>query len=170
MSTNLINFCNFDIMRIVLLQIDKTQDSYLCEGIDVYTKRLKNYVTMETVTINVPKTVRHRTFNEQKTEEARLIFDYVSADDFLILLDDKGKEYSSIEFSKYLAQKQNSSVKRLVFLIGGPFGFDQKVYERANFKLSFSKMTFSHQMVRLFFVEQLYRAYTILKGEKYHHE
>ena len=157
-------------MRITLLQIDKTQDSYLAEGIETYTKRLKNYTTLEVTTINVPKTVRQRSFNEQKTEEARLIFNHVSSDDFLILLDDKGKEYTSPEFSKFIAQKQNASTKRLIFLIGGPFGFDPKIYERANFKLSFSKMTFSHQMIRLFFVEQLYRAFTILRGEKYHHE
>lgn len=157
-------------MRIVLLQIDKTQDSYLAEGIEIYTKRLRNYITLDTLTINVPKAVRQRTFNEQKTEEAKLIFNQITPEDFLILLDDKGKEHTSVEFSKFIAQKQNSSTKRLVFLIGGPFGFDQKVYDRANFKLSFSKMTFSHQMIRLFFTEQLYRAYTILKGEKYHHE
>lgn len=157
-------------MRITLLQIDKTQDSYLSEGIEIYAKRLKNYTQLEIATINVPKAVRQRSFKEQKTEEARLIFDYISPDDHLILLDDKGKEFSSIDFSKFIAQKQNASLKRLVFLIGGPFGFDQKIYDRADFKLSFSKMTFSHQMIRLFFVEQLYRAYSILKGEKYHHE
>lgn len=157
-------------MRITLLQIDKTQDSYLSEGIEIYAKRLKNYTQLEIATINVPKAVRQRSFKEQKTEEARLIFDYISPDDHLILLDDKGKEFSSVDFSKFIAQKQNASLKRLVFLIGGPFGFDQKIYDRADFKLSFSKMTFSHQMIRLFFVEQLYRAYSILKGEKYHHE
>lgn len=157
-------------MHITLLQIDKTQDSYLSEGIEIYAKRLKNYTQLEIATINVPKAVRQRSFKEQKTEEARLIFDYISPDDHLILLDDKGKEFSSIDFSKFIAQKQNASLKHLVFLIGGPFGFDQKIYDRANFKLSFSKMTFSHQMIRLFFMEQLYRAYSILKGEKYHHE
>jgi len=157
-------------MRITLLQIDKTQDKYLTEGIEIYTKRLRNYATVDLMTISVPKTVRLRTFNEQKMEEAKLIFGQITTDDFLILLDDKGKEYSSIDFSKFIAQKQNASTKRLVFLIGGPFGFDQSIYERSNFKISFSKMTFSHQMIRLFFLEQLYRAYTILKGEKYHHE
>jgi 23S rRNA (pseudouridine1915-N3)-methyltransferase len=157
-------------MRILLLQIDKTQDRYLTEGIDIYTKRLKNYTSMETVTINVPKPVRLKSFGEQKAEEAKLLFKQILPEDFVILLDDKGTEYTSIGFSKFIAQKQNSSVKRLLFIIGGPFGFDQKVYERANFKLSFSKMTFSHQMIRLFFVEQLYRAFTLLKGEKYHHE
>lgn len=156
-------------MKILLLQVDKTQDSYLTEGIEVYTKRLKNYIQLEVVTINVPKNVRQRTFNEQKVEEAKLIMDYITSDDVLILLDENGKEYTSVEFSTFIAKKQNASIKRLVFLIGGPFGFSDKIYERANSKVAFSKMTFSHQMIRLFFTEQLYRAFTILKGEKYHH-
>jgi 23S rRNA (pseudouridine1915-N3)-methyltransferase len=156
-------------MKILLLQIDKTQDSYLTEGIDVYTKRLKNYCSFEITTINVPKTIRQRTQNEQKQEEAKLIMGHISQDDFLIILDEKGKEYTSVDFSAVIAQKQNASVKRLIFLIGGPFGFSEVIYKRANLKLSLSQMTFSHQMVRLFFVEQLYRAFTILKGEKYHH-
>jgi 23S rRNA (pseudouridine1915-N3)-methyltransferase len=156
-------------MKILLLQIDKTQDSYLTEGIEVYTKRLKNYCSFEITTINVPKTIRLRTQNEQKQEEDKLIMGHISQDDFLIILDEKGKEYTSVDFSAVIAQKQNASVKRLVFLIGGPFGFSEVIYKRANLKLSLSQMTFSHQMVRLFFVEQLYRAFTILKGEKYHH-
>jgi 23S rRNA (pseudouridine1915-N3)-methyltransferase len=157
-------------MRILLLQVDKTQDSYLSEGIELYVKRLKNYVPLDIQTINVPKSIRQRSINEQKTEEGKLILNTILADDHVILLDEKGKELSSVEFSKFIAQKQNTSVKRLVFLIGGPFGFSDKIYERGNGKISFSKMTFSHQMIRLFFVEQLYRAYTILRGEKYHHE
>jgi 23S rRNA (pseudouridine1915-N3)-methyltransferase len=157
-------------MKILLLQIDKTQDSYIGEGIEIYTKRLKNYCAVEMVTINVPKVVRQRSHNEQKIEEAKLILAAILPEDQLVLLDEKGKEYSSVQFSNFIAQKQNASVKRLVFLIGGPFGFSETVYNRANFKISLSQMTFSHQMVRLFFVEQLYRAYSILKGEKYHHE
>jgi len=157
-------------MQIILLQIDKTQDSYIAEGTEVYAKRLKNYVNFAIHTINVPKTVRQRSFNEQKTEEGKLLLDFLSGDDTLVLLDEKGKEYSSKEFSNFISQKQNASTKRLIFLIGGPFGFSPQIYERANAKVSLSKMTFSHQMVRLFFTEQLYRAYTILKGEKYHHE
>jgi 23S rRNA (pseudouridine1915-N3)-methyltransferase len=157
-------------MRILLLQVDKTQDSYLSEGIELFIKRLRNYAQLEIQTINVPKNVRQRSISEQKTEEGKLILNSISTDDHLVLLDEKGKELSSVDFSKFIAQKQNASVKRLVFLIGGPFGFSDKIYERANGKVSFSKMTFSHQMIRLFFVEQLYRAFTILKGEKYHHE
>lgn len=157
-------------MKILLLQVDKTQDSYLTEGINIYTKRLGNYTAFETSTINVPKNVRQRAHNEQKLEEARLILKFLQTDDVLVLLDERGNEYSSLAFATFIRQKQNASVKRLVFLIGGPFGFDETVYQRANLKLSLSKMTFSHQMIRLFFVEQLYRAFTILKGEKYHHE
>lgn len=157
-------------MKILLLQVDKTQDSYLTEGIDIYSKRLKNYVSFEVSTINVPKNVRQRSINEQKLEESKLILEQLKPEDLLILLDEKGKEYTSVQLSAFLEQKQNASVKRLIFLIGGPFGFDPSVYHRANASLSLSKLTFSHQMVRLFFVEQLYRAYTILRGEKYHHE
>jgi 23S rRNA (pseudouridine1915-N3)-methyltransferase len=157
-------------MKILLLQIDKTQESYLTEGIEIYTKRLKNYCAFDMVTINVPKTVRQRSHSEQKQEEAKLILSAILPEDQLILLDEQGKEYSSVDFSNLIAQKQNASTKRLIFLIGGPFGFSETVYKRANSKISLSQMTFSHQMVRLFFVEQLYRAFTILKGEKYHHE
>ena len=157
-------------MKILLLQIDKTQDSYLNTGIDIYAKRIGNYSPIEIMTINVPKNVRQRSFGEQKTEEAKLILKHLLPEDFLVLLDDKGKELNSTGFAQFISQKQNASVKRLVFLIGGPFGFDSTIYNRASFKLSLSQMTFSHQMVRLFFLEQLYRAFTILKGEKYHHE
>jgi 23S rRNA (pseudouridine1915-N3)-methyltransferase len=157
-------------MQIVLLQIDKTQDSYLVEGIEIYAKRLKNYVNFSVTTINVPKTVRQRSQKEQKTEEGKLILQALAPEDVLVLLDERGKEYNSLEFSDFIAKKQNASIKRLIFLIGGPFGFSDTIYERANAKLSLSRMTFSHQMIRLFFAEQLYRAYTILKGEKYHHE
>jgi 23S rRNA (pseudouridine1915-N3)-methyltransferase len=157
-------------MRIFLIQIDKTQDSYVAEGIELYTKRLNNYARFDTLTINVPKAIRQRSVAEQKLEESKLIFKEVAAEDHLVILDEKGKEFTSQEFAKYLMKKQNESLKRLVFLIGGPYGFDETIYKRANFQLSLSKMTFSHQMIRLFFTEQLYRAYTIIKGEKYHHE
>jgi 23S rRNA (pseudouridine1915-N3)-methyltransferase len=157
-------------MKILLLQIDKTQDSYLLDGMDVYAKRLKNYTQLLIHTISVPKAVRQRSTGEQRTEEGRLILREIQKDDDVILLDEKGREFTSQAFSKLIEQKQNSSVKRLVFVIGGPFGFSQEVYDRAGMKLSLSKMTFSHQMVRLFFLEQLYRANTIIKGEKYHHE
>jgi 23S rRNA (pseudouridine1915-N3)-methyltransferase len=156
-------------VKCVLIQVDKTQESYLLDGIADYTRRLNNYCSFTTSTINVPKAVRQRSQGEQKSEEAKLILAELSPEDVLVLLDEKGKEFTSVEFSKFIAQKQNASVKRLIFLIGGPFGFDESIYKRANFKIALSQMTFSHQMVRLFFIEQLYRAFTILKGEKYHH-
>jgi 23S rRNA (pseudouridine1915-N3)-methyltransferase len=160
---------HFYNVKCVLIQVDKTQDAYLAEGIATYTKRLGNYTSFTISTISVPKAVRQRSQGEQKLEEAKLIMAEISSDDMLILLDEKGKEFTSVDFAKFIGQKQNASVKRLVFLIGGPFGFDESIYKRANHKISLSQMTFSHQMVRLFFVEQLYRAFTILKGEKYHH-
>lgn len=156
-------------MKIVLLQIDKTQDAYLEEGINIYSKRLKNYTSFEVKTINMPKSVRQRSIPEQKSEEAKKILEEISKEDHLILLDEKGKEYSSGSFADFIVRKNNASLKRAVFLIGGPFGFDSSVYERANEKMALSQMTFSHQMIRLFFTEQLYRAFTIIRGEKYHH-
>lgn len=156
-------------MKVTLIQIDKTTDNYLNEGIDIYLKRLKNYTAFELTTINVPKAVRMRPEAEQKKEESKLIQKVLKENDYLVLLDEGGKLLKSVDFSKFLEKKALENVKNLVFLIGGPYGFDQTIYDRANFKLSLSPMTFSHQMVRLFFVEQLYRAYTISKGEKYHH-
>lgn len=156
-------------MRILTIQVDKTQDKYVSDGVEVYLKRLRGYVQHEILTINVPKNVRQRSISEQKGAEADLLLRAVGRDDFLALLDEQGTEFSSTEFASFIAKRQNASVKRLVFMMGGPYGFDRRVYDRADVKLSLSRMTFSHQMVRLFFVEQLYRAFTILKGEKYHH-
>lgn len=150
--------------------IDKTQEAYLAQGTDIYARRLGHYLPFEMVAINVPKQVRQKPINEQKMEEGKLILKYLNHDDVLVTLDEKGREYSSEDFSKFIAQQQNVSVKRLVFLIGGPFGFNEAVYNRSRYRISLSKMTFSHQMIRLFFTEQLYRACTILKGEKYHHQ
>lgn len=157
-------------MKILLLQIDKTQDAYLEQGIGIYLKRLKNYIQLDVKSIQVSKSIRQRSAGEQKTEEAKLLLEEFKPDDEIILLDENGKDINSMQFAELLQKKQNASVKRLVFVIGGPYGFDDAVYKKAKVRISLSKMTFSHQMVRLFFVEQLYRAYTILKGEKYHHE
>ena len=156
-------------MKVTLIQIDKTTDHYLNEGIEIYLKRIKNYTAFELTTINVPKPVRMRPEAEQKKEESKLIQKIIKENDYLVLLDEGGKLLNSVDFSRFLEKKALENVKNLVFLIGGPYGFDSSIYERANFKLSLSPMTFSHQMVRLFFTEQLYRAYTISKGEKYHH-
>ena len=157
-------------MKILLLQVDKTQDAYLEQGISVFTGRLKNYTGFEVLSLQVAKNIRQKSIAEQKLEEARMLLKEIRTEDEVLLLDEKGAEYSSRQFAALLQKKQNASVKRLVFVIGGPFGFHESLYDRANGKLSLSKMTFSHQMVRLFFVEQLYRAFTILKGEKYHHD
>ena len=156
-------------MKVTLIQIDKTTDHYLNEGIEIYLKRIKNYTAFELTTINVPKAVRMRPEAEQKKEESKLIQKIIKENEYLVLLDEGGKLLNSVDFSRFLEKKALENVKNLVFLIGGPYGFDSSIYERANFKLSLSPMTFSHQMVRLFFTEQLYRAYTISKGEKYHH-
>jgi 23S rRNA (pseudouridine1915-N3)-methyltransferase len=157
-------------MKVTLLQIDKTTENYLNEGISIYLKRLKNYTAFEIVTINVPKAVRMRPEAEQKSEESKLIRKHLKDNDYLVVLDESGNLLNSIGFSSFLNKKAMENVKNLIFLIGGPYGFDDLIYKRANYKLSLSPLTFSHQMVRLFFVEQLYRAFTICKGEKYHHQ
>jgi 23S rRNA (pseudouridine1915-N3)-methyltransferase len=157
-------------VKLLLLQIDKTQEIYLEQGIGVYQKRVSNYTRFEIVTINVPKNVRQRSVDEQKEAEGKLILAACQSGDQLVLLDEQGVRMTSRAFAKFIESKQGASVKRLVFATGGPFGFSKAVYEKADLKLSLSDMTFSHQLVRLFFVEQLYRAFTILKGEKYHHD
>ena len=156
-------------MKVTLIQIDKTTEPYLTEGINIYTGRLKNYCSFDITTINVPKSVRMRPEKEQKSEEFKLINKLIKDSDCVVLLDEAGKGHTSVEFSRFISQKTMQNVKNLVFIIGGPYGFDEQLYQRAQHKISLSAMTFSHQMVRLFFVEQLYRAYTIIKGEKYHH-
>jgi 23S rRNA (pseudouridine1915-N3)-methyltransferase len=161
---------HFYPVKIVLLQVDKTHESYISEGISVYSSRLINYTRFEVITISVPKAVRQRPEGEQKASEWALISEKLSKDDQVVLLDENGTAFSSEEFAGFIRKKQNSGIKCLVFIIGGPYGFDQKAYDRAQAKVSLSRMTFSHQMVRLFFAEQLYRAFTILKGEKYHHK
>ncbi|MND83218.1 Ribosomal RNA large subunit methyltransferase H [compost metagenome] len=157
-------------MKITLIQIGKTEDKYLLEGIDKYEKRLKHYINFSTVTIPALKNTKNLNFEEQKKKEAELILKSINNTDYVILLDEKGKVFTSVQFADQLNKHMNRAVQNLVFIIGGPYGFDEKIYARANEKLSLSTMTFSHQMVRLFFIEQIYRAYTILKGEPYHHE
>lgn len=157
-------------MKITFLTVGKTEDAYLKEGIDKYVKRLKHYTKLELVEINELKNTKALTADQQKAKEAELILKKISPLDHVILMDEKGNEYTSTQFAAYINKKEISLSANLIFVIGGPYGFDQSVYQRANDKISLSRMTFSHQMVRLFFVEQLYRAYTILKGEPYQHE
>lgn len=144
--------------------------SYIKAGIEEYEKRLSRYVTFEMKVLPDVRNSRNMAEELQKDKEGELLLDQVQSGDCVVLLDEKGKQYGSVEFSGYINQKMLSGLKRLIFVIGGPYGFAKKVYERADDRLSLSKMTFSHQMVRMIFVEQLYRAMTILKGEPYHHE
>ncbi len=157
-------------MKIKLLTIGKTDDKNLIQLIDTYQKRLNHYINFELEVIPDIKNVKNLSKNLQKEKEGELILKKISATDQLVLLDEKGKEFRSIEFSKFLQKKMNSGIKQLVFVIGGPYGFSKEVYQKAQGKVSLSKLTFSHQMIRLFMVEQLYRAFTILKNEPYHHE
>lgn len=157
-------------MKITLLVLGKTEEKYLKDGIGKYTKRLKHYVKFEIIEIPELKNTKNLTEDQQKEKEAELIKKYISTTGHMILLDEKGEEFTSPQFSVFLSKKMLGSVQNLVFVIGGPYGFDNTIYALANGKISLSKMTFSHQMVRLFFAEQVYRAFTILKGEPYHHE
>jgi len=157
-------------MKIKLLAIGKTDHKQLSLLIDEYQNRLKHYIKFEIETIPDLKNAKNLSEIQQKNKEGELILKKIQATDVLVLLDNKGKEFTSIEFSKYLQKKMNAGIKQLVLVIGGPYGFSEAVYEKAQSKLSLSKMTFSHQMIRLFIVEQLYRGFTILKNEPYHHE
>ncbi len=157
-------------MKIKLLAIGKTDDKSLQTLIRTYEQRLKHYVKFELFVIPDIKNSKNLSRDQQKEKEGEMILKELQATDELILLDEKGKEFRSIEFSSFLQKKMNSGIKQLVFVIGGPYGFSEKVYQKANRKVSFSRMTFSHQMIRLFVVEQIYRAFTILKNEPYHHK
>lgn len=156
-------------MKILFLVIGKTDEDYLVTGIKKYVGRLGHYVPFEMK--ELPDIRNRKTLNEeqQKKAESFLLLQQLQPGDQVVLLDEKGKSYTSVEFSEMLEKQMASGVKRLVFVVGGPYGFAQEVYDRADTMLSLSPMTFSHQMVRLIFVEQLYRAFTILKGEPYHH-
>lgn len=153
-----------------MIVIGKTEEKYLTEGIEKYLKRLKHYINFSLIEIPELKNTKSLSEEQQKAKEAELIRKLLGSSDAVVLLDDKGKTFNSVEFSGYLNKKMISGLQHLVFIVGGPYGFDQSIYDRAAEKISLSKMTFSHQMVRLFFVEQVYRAFTILKGEPYHHE
>lgn len=156
-------------MKITLVLNGKTEDDYLIKGVSIYEQRLKHYISFETIVFPALKNTKALSIEQQKQKEGELLLKHIQSSDRLILLDEGGKEYNSVQFSDYLQQQMNSGIKNVVFVVGGPYGFSEEVYKRANGKISLSKMTFSHQMVRLFFVEQLYRAMTILKNEPYHH-
>jgi 23S rRNA (pseudouridine1915-N3)-methyltransferase len=157
-------------MTIKLLAIGKTDNKELQKLIEDYQKRLGFYIKFEFEIIPDLKNSKNLSEEQQKQKEGDLILGKLNAIDVLILLDEKGKQMDSVSFSNYLQKHMNSGIKQLVFVIGGPLGFSKEVYNKAQGKLSLSKMTFSHQMVRLFVVEQLYRAFTILRNEPYHHK
>lgn len=157
-------------MTITLLAIGKTDNSQLNSLIEDYTKRLGFYVKFKLEIIPDLKKVKNLSEAQQKEKEGELILKQLSKSDTLILLDENGKQFTSVDFSNYLQKHMNSGIKNLTLVIGGPYGFSEAIYKRAQGKISLSKMTFSHQMVRLFIIEQLYRGFTILRNEPYHHQ
>ena len=156
-------------MKTLLILVGKTTDKHFQTGISDYVERISHYMPFELVTIPEIKNTKSLTGEQQKTAEGELILKQLQPSDTVILLDEHGRELRSIELARWLEQKRNTA-RRLIFVIGGPYGFSSEIYSRADEALSLSKMTFSHQMVRLIFTEQIYRACTIIKGEPYHHE
>ena len=156
-------------MKITFLWIGKTAEQWLQEGIDVYLKRLKNYVPLSVEIVPTPKNMPKNDIEKQKKMEGEAILGKIASSDIVFLLDERGQNYSSEEFADFLQKKMSAGIKNLVIVVGGAFGFSEKLYQRANGQISFSKMTFSHQMIRLLLCEQMYRAFTILRNEPYHH-
>jgi 23S rRNA (pseudouridine1915-N3)-methyltransferase len=157
-------------MKITLLQTGKTTDKHVAELVDLYSNRIKKYSAFDIVTLPELKNTKNMPVQEQKNKEATKIFQSLTDDDYVILLDENGKELRTIEFSGAIEKMFFLPKKRIIFIIGGPWGFSDEVYKRADYKMSLSKMTYPHQLVRLLFLEQLYRVFTIIKGEPYHHE
>lgn len=157
-------------MKFEFCYIGKTKERYLNDGIAIYERRLKHYISFEMTCIADVKNAGKLNVNQLKEKEGVEILKRINNDDYLILLDEKGKSFTSVGFSQQIERLMHLPFKRIIFQVGGAFGFSKEVYERANQKIALSDMTFSHQMIRLFFVEQLYRAFSILRGEKYHNE
>lgn len=157
-------------MKVQLIVVGRTVEKHLTTLINDYCERIKHYLPFDMEVIPELKNTKALTAAQQKEREGELIKKQLRDGDYVVLLDEGGKEFRSVEFAQYLEKKQSSGARRLVFIVGGPYGFVDDIYRLANEKVSLSKMTFSHQMVRLFFVEQVYRAMTILRGEPYHHE
>ncbi|WP_142534084.1 23S rRNA (pseudouridine(1915)-N(3))-methyltransferase RlmH [Saccharicrinis carchari] len=157
-------------MKIILVVIGKTDEAYLNTGIVKYYNRIKHYISFKMTVIPDIKNTKNLSEDQQKNKEGELILAQIQPNDELVLLDEGGKVFSSRGFAGFMEQKLLHGTKRLVFVVGGPYGFSKDVYQRARVKISLSKMTFSHQMVRLIFAEQLYRAMTILKNQPYHHD
>lgn len=157
-------------MKIILAVVGKMSDGYLKKGIDEYSSRLKHYVPFQIVYINDARNTRNLSQEQQKIAEGRNILDALEPSDRVVLLDEHGKQLTSMQFASYLERKMSTVSRRLIFVVGGPYGFSKEVYDRADELLSLSAMTFSHEMIRLIFTEQVYRAMTILRHEPYHHE
>lgn len=157
-------------MKVALIVVGRTVNQHIVELINDYASRVKHYINFDITVIPELKNTKNLSTDQQKQQEGELILRQLQQGDYMVLLDEHGKEMRSIEFSKYMEKKMQTVSKRLVFVIGGPYGFSPDVYAKTNDKLSLSQMTFSHQMIRLIFVEQLYRAMTIMRGEPYHHE
>ena len=157
-------------MKISLYCIGKTNSKELKLLMDELIKRIPLYLKFQIIEIQDVKNAKNLTADELKNQEAELILSKIEETDFLILLDEKGKEFTSVEFSVFLQQKMNQSIKHLVFCVGGAYGFSEKIYQRSNQKIALSKMTFTHQMIRYFFIEQLYRGFSIIDGKPYHNE
>lgn len=156
-------------MKIRLLTIGNTDKKYLNEGVNDYVKRLSFYIPFEIKVIPDIKNRNSLPVELQKEKEGQMILNQVLPGDYLILLDERGTEFPSLEFAKWIEKKMIAGVHQLVFVIGGPWGFSDAIYQRSDFKVSMSQFTFSHQMVRMIFIEQLYRAMTIIRNEPYHH-
>ncbi len=157
-------------MKIELLVVGKTNEKYFIDAINEYNGRLKHYIPFEINVIQDIKNAKNLTIEQLKEKEGDELLKCFEPGDYIILLDEHGKEFTSVKFASYLENKMLTGIKRLIFVVGGAYGFSQKIYDKAEEKISLSKMTFSHQMIRLIFTEQLYRAMTILKGQPYHHE
>ena len=157
-------------MKIKLVLLGKTDSEYIQQGISEYEKRIRHYIPYESIVIPAIKNVAGYSQTEIKIRESEQLMKNITVSDFLVLLDEKGRELSSVEFSGFLSQRFSSGIKSIVFIVGGAFGVSETIKKKANFILSLSQMTFSHQMVRLFFLEQLYRGLTILNNESYHHK
>lgn len=157
-------------MKIVLIVIGKTTESYFKKSEEEYLKRLKKYIKLDYITIPDIKNTKKLSELEQKKQEGEKIISKIPSGSHLVLLDDKGMEKSSMQFSSYIEKKMVHGTKNLVFIIGGPYGFSEEIYAMAKEKLSLSKLTFSHQMIRTIFFEQIYRCFTIMNNEPYHHE
>jgi 23S rRNA (pseudouridine1915-N3)-methyltransferase len=157
-------------MKTTLILVGKTTDKHIAALIDDYTSRLQHYAPFEMTVIPELKNTKSLSEQQQKQAEGELILRQLQPSDHVVLLDERGKTFRSVKLAAWMTKKQQAAQRRLVFVVGGPYGFSEDVYRRANEQLSLSPMTFSHQMVRLVFVEQLYRAHTIIKGEPYHHE